>query len=216
MISLEQVSYRVGTFSLSNVSLSVQEGEYAVLMGKTGCGKTKLLETMCGLIACTSGRIVLMDRDVTHMRPGERGVGYVPQDQALFPAMTVREHLAFAPMLRKWPRKEIDARVAELAALLGLTHLLTRKPHGLSGGEAQRVALGRALASRPPILCLDEPLSALDQSTRAEMCDYLKAVRRHSNVTTLHVTHDKHEAAELADNIFFLEEGIIKNISANP
>src|SRR5205085_1321628 len=135
-----------------------------------------------------SGRIVLMDRDVTNLKPAERGIGYVPQDGALFPTMTVQEHLAFALRIRHWERRRIEETVTEIAGLLGLQHLLDRKPAGLSGGEAQRVALGRALSFHPGVLLLDEPLSALDEATRAEMYELLRAVRRRTGVTALHVT----------------------------
>jgi ABC-type sugar transport system ATPase subunit len=121
--------------------------------------------------------------------------------------MTVREHLAFALEIRKWSRPTIEKRVDELAELLGLTHLLNRKPFGLSGGEAQRVALGRALASKPPVLCLDEPLSALDDQTREEMYLLLKTVQQHTGVTTLHVTHHRLEATRLGDTVLVLRDG---------
>jgi ABC-type sugar transport system ATPase subunit len=150
-----------------------------------------------------------MGSEVTNLKPAGRGIGYVPQDRALFQTMTVREHLAFALTIRRWERAEIDRRVDELAELLGLQHLLVRKPQGLSGGEAQRVALGRALAFRPGILCLDEPLSALDDETRQEMYELLQKVQAHTGVTTLHVTHHRGEASRLADSILLLKNGRI-------
>jgi molybdate/tungstate transport system ATP-binding protein len=134
----------------------------------------------------------------------------VPQDRALFQTMTVREHLAFAPRLRRWTKAAIDGRVAELAGLLSLGPLLERKPAGLSGGEAQRVALGRALAARPGVLCLDEPLSALDDETREEMIELLRTVRRQTGVTTLHVTHHLEEATLLADVVLQLKDGQVQ------
>ncbi len=121
--------------------------------------------------------------------------------------MTVRDHLAFGPVIHRWSRPAVAARVDELAHLLGLGPLLHRKPHGLSGGEAQRVALGRALAARPDVLCLDEPLSALDEETREEMYALLDKVRRHTGVTTIHVTHHAAEAGRLADKILNLRDG---------
>src|SRR5207253_9497129 len=138
----------------AGIHLVGPQGGYAVLMGKTGIGKTTILEAICGLRRVTGGTIQLMDRDVTFLRPAERGLGYVPQDRALFPTMTVWEHLAFALQIRRWTRQQIDERVAELASLLALDSLLDRKPLGLSGGEAQRVALGRAVSFKPPILLL--------------------------------------------------------------
>jgi len=209
MIVVKQLAVRAGAFGLSDIGFEVPAGEYAVLMGRTGSGKTTLLEAICGLKRIQSGAVFLAGRDVTQLRPAARGIGYVPQDRALFQTMTVREHLAFGPSLRKWPRSAMLERVAELAALLGLEKLLDRKPAGLSGGEAQRVALGRALAARPTVLCLDEPLSALDDETREEMCVLLKTVQVHSRVTTLHVTHHHDEAARLADMVLVLKDGKI-------
>jgi ABC-type sugar transport system ATPase subunit len=216
MISLQSVFLTAGKFSLTNVSLSISAGEYAVLMGKTGSGKTTLLEAICGLKRVTAGSIALVGRDVTRLKPAQRGVGYVPQDLALFQTLTVREHLAFALEVRGWERQAITRRVDELAQLLGLGPLLTRRPHGLSGGEAQRVALGRALAFHPPVLLLDEPLSALDEPTREEMYALLRAVRQQTGVTALHVTHSPTEARRLADRLFLLRDGIIKPAPLNP
>jgi ABC-type sugar transport system ATPase subunit len=207
MIAVEHLSLRVGAFALSDVGFAVPSGQYAVLMGRTGSGKTTLLEAVCGLKPVAAGAIRLNDRDVTRLKPAERGIGYVPQDAALFSTMTVREHLAFPLMIRRQRQAEIAARVAELAVLLGLTKLIDRKPLGLSGGEAQRVALGRALAFRPSILCLDEPLSALDEDTKDDMYRLLLAVQQHEQVTALHVTHNREDADRLADIILRLENG---------
>lgn len=207
MIQVEQLAVRVGHFALRDVSFAIPAGQYGFLMGKTGSGKTTILEAICGLKPVAGGSIRLLDRDVTHLKPGVRGIGYVPQDGALFPTLTVREHLAFALSIRRWPPDAIRERVDELAELLGLTALLPRTPYGLSGGEAQRVALGRALASHPNVLCLDEPLSALDDETRAEMCEVLLNVRQRTGVTILHVTHSVEEARRLADCVFVLQDG---------
>lgn len=210
MIEVSQLSVRAGGFALRDVSFRIPTGEYAVLMGRTGTGKTTLLEALCGLKPVTSGAIRLLGRDVTRLRPAERGIGYVPQDRALFQTLTVREHLAFALEIRKTDRAMIEGRVEELARLLGIVALLERRPLGLSGGEAQRVALGRALSMRPGILCLDEPLNALDESTRQEMCELLEQVQRSTGVTILHVTHNQDEAERLADRIFWLQDGRIE------
>jgi len=207
MISVEHLQVSVGGFAIQDISFEVPTGHYAVLMGRTGAGKTTLLEALCGLKPVTGGTIRLNDRDVTRLKPAERGIGYVPQDRALFQTMTVREHLAFALVIRKAEQSVIQQRVADLSRLLGIESLLERRPHGLSGGEAQRVALGRALSVRPGILCLDEPLNALDDDTRQEMYKLLGEVRRSTGVTILHVTHNREEAEQLADRILVLRDG---------
>ncbi len=207
MIAVDHLAVRAGGFVLRDVSFRVPPGAYAVLMGRTGSGKTTLLEALCGLRAVAAGTIHLDGADVTRWKPAARGIGYVPQDGALFPTMTVREHLAFPLAIRGRPRAETDARVAELADLLGIAPLLDRRPRGLSGGEVQRVALGRALSFRPRILCLDEPLSALDEATRGEMYGVLEAARRAEGVTTLHVTHNREDADRLATLRLRIEDG---------
>ena len=210
MIAVDHLTVRVGGFALENVGFDVPTGQYAVLMGRTGAGKTTLLEALCGLKAVASGTIQLNGRDVTRLKPAERGIGYVPQDRALFQTMTVREHLAFALTIQKAGRQVIQQSVAELSRLLGIEHLLDRRPPGLSGGEAQRVALGRALSARPGVLCLDEPLSALDDETRQEMYELMEHVQKTTNVTILHVTHNLGEAEQLADRIFLLRHGKVE------
>ena len=207
MIELDRASFRAGTFVLQPLSLTVETGEYAVVMGRTGCGKTTLLEGIAGLRKLASGTVRLMGRDVSSLVPGARQVGYVPQDLALFPTLTVAEHLRFALDIRRLPD---NGRVQTVASMLGITHLLQRMPQGLSGGESQRVALGRALSFRPPVLLLDEPLSALDEETRAEMVALLKTVQQAEGLTVLHVTHSKAEALALADRLFRLEKGELR------
>ena len=209
MIQIKDLTVQAGAFRLENVSLTIPTGAYGILMGKTGCGKTTLLEAVCGLKRVVRGTIVLGDQDVTALKPAERGIGFVPQDAALFTTMTVYEHLAFALRVRKWPEEPTRTRVRELAAVLGIDGLLGRLPRGLSGGEMQRVALGRALSFRPRILCLDEPLSALDHDTREEICGLLATVQKEFGVTVLHITHDPHEAARLAQHIFRMQDGAI-------
>lgn len=199
MIALEQIGIRAGEFSLCGVSFSIPTGAYGVLMGPTGSGKTTLIEVICGLRKPAAGRVWVNQVDVTHEVPGNRGIGYVPQDGALFPTFTVREQLGFALRVRHRPVGEIEQRVSELAGQLDIAHLLDRKPVGLSGGERQRIALGRALAARPAVLLLDEPLSALDESMRAGLRDLLKSIQRTHGVSVLHVTHDRTEADALAD-----------------
>ncbi len=207
MIQIEQLDVAAGTFALTDINFQLPSGGYGVLMGKTGSGKTTLLEAICGLRSVQRGRILLDGRDVTHLKPAQRNIGYVPQDGALFTTMTVYDTLAFSLVVRKTKRSVVRQRVAELADLLAITPLLKRTTVGLSGGEKQRVAIGRALAFRPSILCLDEPLSALDESTRSQMYKLLDLVRQRTHVTTLHVTHSRQEADRLADHLFTLSDG---------
>jgi molybdate/tungstate transport system ATP-binding protein len=213
LIRVENLSLRAGHFRLDSISFEIPAGRYGVLMGRTGVGKTTLLESLCGLRQVTAGRIWLADREVTHLKPAERGIGFVPQDGALFETMSVREHLGFSLRIRKAKRPAIKARVTELAELLAIEKLLDRMPDGLSGGERQRVALGRALAAHPSILCMDEPLSALDEETRDEMYVLLESIRGKAGVTTLHITHNRAEAVRLADVVLLLENGTIRSLS---
>jgi ABC-type sugar transport system ATPase subunit len=206
MIEVKEVTMRAGKHQLRNISFSIEAGRYAILKGKTGQGKTTLLEALCGLRNVQGGTIWIDGQNVTKMSPGGRGIGYVPQDGALFPNMNVREHLAFALRLRKQPHSLIDNRCRELASLLRIDHLLERSVVNLSGGEAQRVALGRALSFRPNVLLLDEPLSALDEDTRSEMYELLRMVQKTTGVTTLHVTHNREEAESLGEVHFILDE----------
>lgn len=212
MIVVKDLSIRLGSFSLENVQLSVPQGSYGVLMGRTGSGKTTLVESIAGLKKISRGQIRLGDRNVTHLRPAERGIGYVPQDGALFSTMTVHQHLAFALVVRRMHQEEIARRIDQTSHLLGIHALLDRKPAGLSGGERQRVALGRALSFEPAVLLMDEPLSALDDETRNQMYDVIRRVRDQTGVTALHVTHNRHEADELADLIFQMDNGTICEI----
>ncbi len=198
MIQLEQLTWKVaGRTILADVSVAIPSNTYAVLMGATGCGKTTLLEILCGLRQPTSGRMLLDGVDVTHLEPRERGIGYVPQDLALFPGLRVREQIGFAPKLRGVPPEELNQRVNRLAEQFGIVPLLNRLPDMLSGGEKQRVALARALAAQPKLLLLDEPLSALDESMRAEAVALLQKVQQDHALTVLHVTHSSSEAAML-------------------
>lgn len=207
MIELDNLSIRSGPFTISGINLLVPAGSYGVLMGGTGQGKTTILEAICGLRTVTGGRVLLGGVDMTRHKPADRGVGYLPQDLGLFPTMTVRGHLEFALRVRRAPRQVIDDRVCELAKLLGIEPLLARHVGKLSGGEAQRVALGRALAFHPQVLLFDEPLNALDEATRDRLCDLLRKVQQQTGVTTLHITHTRAEARALADKLFILKAG---------
>lgn len=216
MIRFENIVWQAGAFRLGPVSFEVPSGTYGVLMGRTGCGKTTLAEILCGLRTPTSGKVWLADTDVTFNDPALRGIGYVPQDGALFPTMNVRENLAFALRLRGQSRRQSDMEVERLAHLLHLAALLERRPEHLSGGERQRVSLGRALVSKPNALLLDEPLSALDEETHAELVQLLKEVQRTLSITVLHITHNRQEAAQLADRLFRIENGAVEEMRASP
>ncbi|QDS87808.1 Maltose/maltodextrin import ATP-binding protein MalK [Rosistilla ulvae] len=209
MIELRDVTIGAGEFRLRQLSFQVRSGEYVALMGRTGRGKTTILEAICGLRRIHHGQILIEGTDVTDWMPGDRQIGYVPQDLALFPTLSVAEHLTFALKLRGQSRAAMKHRSEELSEMLGITSLLSRKIDGLSGGESQRVALGRALSFHPSVLLLDEPLSALDESTRLEMRELLRRVKENTGVTTLHVTHSSTEAAALADRRFVLDDGKI-------
>lgn len=207
MIRLENICWSAPGFALNDVSFSVPAGRYAVLMGRTGTGKTSLLEMLCGLRAPQSGKVWLGDRDVTHAAPGARGIGYVPQDGALFPTMTVRAQIGFGLRIQGTAIDEMQQRVDELAREVSVSHLLDRKPHGLSGGEKQRVALARALVMRPTVLLLDEPLASLDEDTQSGLIDLLQRTQREHGITVLHVTHSRREAEMLGEVRLRLQDG---------
>ena len=208
-IEVANLAIRQGKFALAGISFNVPTGQYAVLMGKSGCGKTTLLEAIAGLRPLAGGSIRLMGREATHLRPAERHVGYVPQDGALFETMTVRDNLGFALAVRGEQRAAIAKRVEELATRLEIGHFLDRWPRLLSGGEKQRVALGRALASRPPVLLLDEPLGSLDDDTRDHLLGLLDRLRQSREATVLHVTHNRSEAERLGDVRLRMQDGTL-------
>ena len=211
MIELRHLAIKSGDFTLQDLCLTLGVGEYVALMGRTGQGKTTILEAIAGLRTVVSGRVLIDGVDVTKFTPAQRGVGYVPQDLALFPTMTVRENLEFALRIRRQPNPE---RIASLADWLGIAPLLERSVAQLSGGEAQRTALGRALSFEPKVLLLDEPFSALDEDTRAEMHRLMTRVREMTGVTVLHVTHNRSEALSLADRVLIIEGGGLRPMTA--
>jgi ABC-type sugar transport system ATPase subunit len=201
MLEIRNLYLQAGDFRLEDFSLEAATGECVALMGPSGCGKTTLLEGICGLRHASAGSIHLDGEDITRLAPGARGIALVPQDIALFPTMTVAEQLAFGPKLHRWPADEIRERVVTLAEVLGIESLLDRMPLGLSGGESRRVALGRALALRPRLLCLDEALTGLDEKLHGEILTVIREMIDGENVTALHVTHSSAEAAEIGDRI---------------
>ena len=214
MIECRDLHIKAGQFELMDISFVIPESKYYCLMGKTGTGKTTILEAICGLRTVKGGKIIIDNRDVTRCKPAMRGIGFVPQDNALFSTMTVKEHLEFALKIRKWSRKDKEDRVEELSELLGISHLLNRKPYGLSGGEKQRVAIGRALSFNPKVLCFDEPFSALDENTREEMYHLIDNVCKSGDVTVLHISHNFSEVERLADGVFYLDDGKVSRYLA--
>jgi molybdate transport system ATP-binding protein/molybdate/tungstate transport system ATP-binding protein len=203
------VHVKVGEFELRGIDLNVDEGQYFILLGPTGVGKTILLETLAGIHRVARGQIFIDSQDVTHMPPEERRISYVPQDYALFPNMNVRENISFGLKMKKMAKSQIDEEVGNYAMRLGIAHLLDRPPQQLSGGEKQRVALARALIIRPRLLLMDEPLAALDRATRTDFWMMLKEVRREFGVTFIHVTHDLEEAFILGEMIGVFIDGRI-------
>ena len=199
-------------WALNGVDMEVRKGEFVVVLGPSGAGKTLLLECIIGLRKPTKGKIFIDHRDVTNFPPERRNLAYVPQNYALFPHMSVRENIAYGLRVRGYSKAEIDAAVRELSKELGVDDLLDRKISTLSGGEQQRVALARALAIKPRLLLLDEPLSALDSETREEIREYLKEIRKSIGFTAIHVTHDFIEAADLGDRMAVMFNGEILQI----
>ncbi len=209
MIRIEGLCLSVGAFALRQVCLEVASGEYFVLLGPTGAGKTLLLECLCGLYRLDGGRLIIAGRDVTHAEPRHRQIGYLPQDYALFPHRTVRQNIAFGLRRSSASRRQLQQRVQQLMEELGIDHLADRRPARLSGGEKQRVALARALAVRPQVLLLDEPVSALDESTRDDICRLLRRLNRQLNTTVLHVCHNFAEMMSVADRAAVIADGRI-------
>jgi molybdate/tungstate transport system ATP-binding protein len=212
MIQIHHLTVRLTGFTLQDICLTVEKGEFFSLLGPTGAGKTLILESIAGLVQLSEGRIQIGRRDVTHLPPEKRGVGIVYQDHTLFPHLSVRENISFGIRYHRksgsHPRRSVDLLVSRL----GLAHLLDRSVHNLSGGEKQRVALARALAVDPAVLLLDEPLSSLDPNFREEIRQLLKDLHRETAISVLMVTHDFSEAHFLAQRVAIINAGRIEQI----
>jgi len=198
--------------ALNEVSLAIDEGEFICFLGPSGCGKTTLLRAVAGLDIQTAGRVWQAGRDISELPPAERDFGIVFQSYALFPNLTVARNIAFGLENQKLKRADIERRVTELLALVNLSGQEGKYPAQLSGGEQQRVALTRALATSPGLLLLDEPLSALDARVRAHLRVEMKALQRRLGVTTIMVTHDQEEALTMADRIVVMNHGVIEQV----
>jgi sn-glycerol 3-phosphate transport system ATP-binding protein len=214
-ITLSGVSRRWGQVTaLDNVSLHVPPGSFTVLLGPSGCGKTTCLRIVAGLETASSGRIEIAGRDVTNLPPAERGVSMVFQSYALFPHLSVAENIVFGLKARRVAEAERARRLERAADILGISHLLARRPSQLSGGQQQRVALGRAIVAEAPVCLMDEPLSNLDAQLRADMRREILSLQRRLGITMLYVTHDQTEAMGMADQVVLLRDGRIEQDAA--
>ncbi len=212
-IELAQVEKKFGeVHAVKPMNLTIQDGEFVVLLGPSGCGKTTTLRMISGLESVTGGTISLNGRDVTWAHPSERDTAFVFQFFALYSHMKVRENIAFPLQAQREPRTTIRTRVAEVAALLRIEHLLEKRPGGLSGGDQQRVALARALVRRPAAFLMDEPLGALDAEFRETMRAEIKRLHIDQNATTIYVTHDQIEAMAMGDRIVVMSQAEIQQV----
>jgi multiple sugar transport system ATP-binding protein len=213
-IILESVAkeFLGGVRAVDDVDLTINDGEFMVLVGPSGCGKTTLLRSIGGLESITAGRILIDGRDVTKEQPAQRDLAMVFQNYALYPHMTVRENLGYALRVRKLKKPEIKRRVEEAAHLLGLDGLLDRRPRALSGGQMQRVAMGRAIVREPKAFLMDEPLSNLDAKLRVTMRTSLQQLHRRIGTTTVYVTHDQVEAMTLGDRVAVMRDGRVQQV----
>ncbi len=212
MIALKDLAVELGGFTLHDINLEINEGEYFIIVGPTGAGKTVLLESIAGLYKVTRGGLWLRGDNITHLEPERRRISIMYQDYSLFPHLSVRDNIIFGLRLRKKSQREINEALEWIVSTLAISHLLSRKPETLSGGERQKVSLARALVIKPDVLLLDEPLAALDPETRERLRGELRQIHRTFGITTIHVTHDFEEAMSLGDRIAVLGEGGVKQV----
>lgn len=213
-IRIEHVTKSYGPLTvLKDFSLEIEDGEFVVFVGPSGCGKSTMLKILAGLEESTSGTIHIGGRDVTDLAPGDRDIAMVFQNYALYPHLTVRKNMGFGLKMRGMAATEIDTRVVTAAKILGVDHLLDRRPKALSGGQRQRVALGRAIVREPQAFLMDEPLSNLDAKLRVHTRAEISALHKRLGVTTIYVTHDQIEAMTMADRIVIMKDGEIQQIA---
>jgi multiple sugar transport system ATP-binding protein len=212
-IQLKQVTKKFGDVEvISPLDLTIQDGEFTVLVGPSGCGKSTLLRMIAGLEDITAGHIEIDGKDATDLVPAKRGLAMVFQSYALYPHMTVRKNIAFPLRMAKLDKAEIKKRVESAAAVLNLTDYLERRPGQLSGGQRQRVAIGRAIVREPAAFLLDEPLSNLDAALRVGMRLEISELHKRLETTMVYVTHDQVEAMTMADKIVVLQAGVIEQV----
>ena len=197
------------TSIFSDIHCEIEKGEFVTLLGPSGCGKSTLLRCIAGLTEVDGGQILLDDQDLVPLSPQKRGIGMVFQSYALFPNMTVQQNVAFGLRMQKVGKDETAQRVEEVLRLVELHDYAARYPHQLSGGQCQRVALARSLVTRPRLLLLDEPLSALDARIRKHLREQIRAIQQELGLTTIFVTHDQEEALTMSDRIFLMNAGKI-------
>jgi len=211
-LEVVNLTLHAGSFAVQDISLTVSEGEYFVLMGMTGSGKSLLLKAVCGLARISRGQVRLHSRDITALEARFRNIGYVPQDGGLFPHLDVLHNVLFPLTVAGTKPAAACAAVDGIVASLGLEKLLARSVAYLSGGERQKVALARALARRPELLVLDEPVCALDEPTRRDTCRELRRVQKEFGVATVHVCHSRDEATLVSDRVGVMCEGRLLDI----
>lgn len=202
--------YAGGVEAVRDFSLTIEDGEFLILVGPSGCGKSTMLRMIAGLEDITEGEIYVGDKPVSRLKPGKRDMAMVFQNYALYPHMTVYQNLSFSLRLQHMKRRDIHERVTEAAEILGIGELLRRRPGQLSGGQAQRVALGRAIVRRPQVFLMDEPLSNLDTKMRVDMRAEINRLHKRLGVTFVYVTHDQTEAMTMGDRIVVMNEGVVQ------